>query len=439
VDWPTYLGSNARTGYNGSETTLTAANFGTLPTTPKWTVHTGGPVSTQAVVANNLVYWGSWDGWMHARTFAGVDKWDMFLGHENPPCIAYVSPPGIVSTPTVVTTTVKQNGSNVNKSVMFVGGPDGRVYALDALTGTKIWSSPVLGGSSPPNYLWSSLAYFNGSLFIGIASYGDCPIVQGKFVKLDALTGQSVQSFSVVTACAEAGIWSSPAVDESTGMVYIPTGGYNGSCGMQPYTSSILEFRASDFTLQHHWQVPNNLNVFDGDFGTTPILFDYTINGTPRHLLGVVAKSGNYFVLDRDTLTLVWVTKIAVAGDDPPSNFGSISPSSFDGTTLYVAGGKTTINGTSCIGSVSALNPATGAFKWRHCLNSAAVLGAVTGIPGVIIVGQGTDINVINAVSGQTIWFFRDPQGGRVYAGATVTNGMMFTSNNNGNFYAWGF
>lgn len=57
-----------------------------------------------------------------------------------------------------------------------------------------------------------------------------------------------------------------------------------------------------------------------------------------------------------------------------------------------MAGGYTTINGTSCQGSLRALNPATGAFLWQDCLTTGHVLGAVTAVPGLAVVGAGPDI-----------------------------------------------
>ena len=61
----TYRGDLGRTGYYPSQTGVTAANVGTLNL--HWTDATGGVGSyAQPIVANNLVYWGDWNGVEHA-------------------------------------------------------------------------------------------------------------------------------------------------------------------------------------------------------------------------------------------------------------------------------------------------------------------------------------------------------------------------------------
>ena len=103
----------------------------------------------------------------------------------------------------------------------------------------------------------------------------------------------------------------------------------------------------------------------DADFGGTPTLFTATINGAPRALVGAINKDGLFFAWDRNNLAAgpVWQSTIA----DPSGSPRSIVSASCDGTRLYVGGGGATINGTSCYGNISALDPATGAFIWRSC------------------------------------------------------------------------
>ena len=71
--WATYLGSNARTGFNAAETTIhttTAANLKLL-----WKVRTLGHVSSEPLLVNGVLYWGC-DGVKHATDPAtGQDHW----------------------------------------------------------------------------------------------------------------------------------------------------------------------------------------------------------------------------------------------------------------------------------------------------------------------------------------------------------------------------
>ena len=78
-DWSTYLGNNARSGFNGSETIITSATAPTLKM--HWKLNAGAKITTQPVEANNLIYWGSWDGYEHATNPAtGKDVWTANLG-----------------------------------------------------------------------------------------------------------------------------------------------------------------------------------------------------------------------------------------------------------------------------------------------------------------------------------------------------------------------
>src|ERR1700724_1160765 len=79
--------------------------------------------------------------------------------------------------------------------------------------------------------------------------------------------------------------------------------------------------------------------VQNSDFGSTPTLFTATINGNLTSLLGVANKNGIYYALKRDALGSgpVWEDTIANGGQCPECGDGSISPSAWDGTTLYAA------------------------------------------------------------------------------------------------------
>jgi outer membrane protein assembly factor BamB len=135
----------------------------------------------------------------------------------------------------------------------------------------------------------------------------------------------------------------------------------------------------------------------------------------------------------------VWTAKIGVLGFCPPCGQGSISPSAFDGTKLYVASDNTTINGISCQGSLRALNPATGDFIWQTCLTVGPVLGAVTVIPGVAVVTQGNTVSLIATDNGQILNNLVDTSNfSRYFSAVTISHGKLFVGNMNGKFFAYG-
>ena len=75
-DWPSFL--LGRGGFNSSETTITTATV--LSLTRSWTAHAGGGISSEPVVVDGTVYWGSWDGYEHATSITGQARWSTSLG-----------------------------------------------------------------------------------------------------------------------------------------------------------------------------------------------------------------------------------------------------------------------------------------------------------------------------------------------------------------------
>src|SRR5437762_9336132 len=58
-DWPMYLAGPGRSGYNSAETVINKTTAPNLVL--HWQYHSGGNISTQPVVVNGMIYWGSWD------------------------------------------------------------------------------------------------------------------------------------------------------------------------------------------------------------------------------------------------------------------------------------------------------------------------------------------------------------------------------------------
>lgn len=426
TDWTTYQHDNARSGYQPSDPAINASSVGTMA--PKWIFRANDTISSQAIAANGLIYWGSWDGLEHATNPAtGTDVWSTYLGDEtNSNC----SPPhlGVASTATIAT--IKINGKS--QPTLFVGGGNGSYYALNANTGKIIWSVPF--GSPMQGYFsWSSPLLYGGSIYVGISSTGDCPLVPGKIVKMNATNGTQQAVFATTPpGCPGAGIWTSPTVDESTGNVYVTTGtDGGGACGQsEPYAQAVLQL-TRNLSLIASWKPPQSQQIIDGDFGGTPTLFTARINGTSKQLVGAANKNGIYYAFNRKNIGNgpVWESQTIATSDD------TIASSAWDGSALYVAGHNTIINGSSCEASIRAIDPSTGNFLWSDCVSGGAAEGAVTAIPGVVIEGIGSVIYAVSSSTGQILWQFQDTSFHWFYSPAMVSNGALYIGNSDGNFY----
>ncbi len=219
------------------------------------------------------------------------------------------------------------------------------------------------------------------------------------------------------------------------------TGNPDTCSAPEPYASAVIKLHASNLAFVDSWQVPPAQSVDDSDFGSPPILFTAKLGGVSRPLVGAADKNGRYYAFLRGAISAgpVWMKRIAKGGGCPECGLGSIAPSSWDGSTLYVAGGHTTIHGTNCQGSVRALNPATGAFLWEHCLTGGPVLAAVTGVPGVLVVEEGRTFVVIKAVTGKTLFSYTDAKQITVFYGsASISNGVLYVGSFDGTLYAFG-
>ncbi len=432
-DWTTYLQGNNRSGWS-PETGLT-------PTTAKklhlaWKVSDSGGTYTgvfsQPTVANNTVYWGSFDGYERATDTSGHLLWKTNLGITVPGSTSGCVPDEAGVTSTATYTSDVAIGSV--KNVLYVGGGDSKVYALNAATGAVLWSH--LTGPNPSYFVWSSPLVYGNSVYIGVASYGDCPLVQGQLLQLNRTTGAVQHAFNVVpSGCIGGGIWSSPTIDTAAGTIYVTTGTPPPPCGdNSPLAPAMVELRASDLSFVGSWTLPLSQQLTDADFGATPTLFTANIGGTTENLVGAINKNGIYYAFKRDALGAgpIWTTRIAYGGGCPQCSSGDAASSAWDGTTLYV-GGDTTNGGS---GSINALNPATGAFIWQHIYTDGFVLGGVSGAAGgIIAVGEGNNISVVSAATGNPVYTYTGGTG-PFWGPPSIANGVVYEGDMAGHLYA---
>ncbi len=420
-DWTTYMAGIERSGFNKNETTINPATAPQLQL--YWSVKAAATIFSQPIVANGMIYWGSWDGFEHATDLSGKQVWKDDLGTSRTACTNDV---GVLNTATVAPVVIE----GTSTSVVFIGGGNGHLYALNAATGATIWSTAL--GSSPDNFLWSSPILYNGSVYEGVSSIGDCPLIQGKLVQLDAATGKITHTFDTVpNGCVGASIWGSPTIDAADDSIYFATGN-GGPCSRnEPYAEALVKLRTANLSFLDAWSVPQSARMSDGDFGSTPTLFKATIGGMVRHMVGLVNKNGYYYAFDRTAIGHGPVWQRVIGGQN------TIAPSAWDGTHLYVGGQEVTINGKKCAGSVKALNPATGGPVWEHCLGNGAVTGAVTLAPGIVVVSEGLSVLVLATANGRTL--FRYTSRTEHFLGpASIANGVLYIGSEKGTLYAFG-
>ncbi|HEY4037118.1 MAG TPA: PQQ-binding-like beta-propeller repeat protein [Ktedonobacteraceae bacterium] len=420
-DWSMYLHDLQRTAAT-DDRALSTTNASQL--SKLWTFKTGGTIAASAAVVDGTVYVGSWDGYEYALDqMTGTLKWKTFLGVTHPR--AGCDPPtaGVTSS------------AAVQNNVLYVGGGDSYWYALNAKTGAILWKvftgdNSATGG----HYNWSSPLLYNGYAYIGVASEGDCPLVQGQLLQVSLSTHQITNHFNMVPdGQIGGGVWTSPSIDPATNSIFMSTG--TRSIESQQLAQAVVVLDASTLALKSSWPLPEAEAIGDSDFDTTPILFN-DAHGTP--LVAAINKNGYLYVFNRNNVHQgpVWKQLIAIAGMCPVCELSSVSSNTFAQDTLYVAAGDSKIDGQTFRGSVEALDPTTGTFLWNHGSIDGPVIGALAYANGLIVDGGGTDVEVLDATTGARLYSYNTNN--QIYAAPIVSHGQIFVGTTDGAMYAFG-
>lgn len=432
TDWPAYL-FGPRHPSTSASTLITPANAGSLVkawsfTSPKPTMSgqpSGGFVASP-IVSGGRVFIGSNTGVFYAlNETTGAIAWSRFLGFvPRSTCNAR----GIASTATVAVDPV------TFKSTVYVSSGDGYLFALDAATGSVVWKSVIALQSATQNdyFDWSSPTVANGSVYIGVSSQCDTPLIRGGIKRYDQATGAlAAEYFSVPSGAIGASVWSSVAVTATA--VYVTTGNVKpGSITGDAY--AIVKLDPFTLVRKGKYTVPGGDRVPDSDFGGSPTVFP---SGGVQ-TVGACNKGGFFYAVRASDMSLRW--KVRVGNGSPEGTSSCLAAAVWDGSRLFLAGPTTSITGTTYPGSVLRVDPLTGASIWQ-----TGVGGAVIGTPslngsGVIAVpiysndATQSGTVLVNATDGSIVRFIA---GGKQFAQPTFAGGYLFTAAQSGPVTAW--
>jgi outer membrane protein assembly factor BamB len=397
-----------RTFSSSCASPITKATVATL--VPAWYVDTARPVTATPVVADGVLYVGSWEAVMYAidaRT--GSVRWR----HFSPPA------PGATYGPIVSSAALADVpfDDGVHRLVVFGSGP--RVYALDASDGHEVWLHDASAGLPDNATEYESSPLVSGDVvLIGRDTHDEDGTrtggVRGGLVALDVRTGAVRWTFEPeqdqgARGCG--GIWGSPALDPASNRVFVGTANCpHDEVPWTPFTNAVVALDATSGLPVWRFR-PNEPPDDDTDFGATPNVF---VDGQGRPTVGAGKKDGTYYALDAATGQERWRAHV----QDPAHGIGGFigSPAVVDGTVV----GGTAIGAPPYFHGIDAT---TGAVRFSSgLLPSYAASGGVNGI--VFNAALDTLLKAYDAATGQLLW--TGPLGAPGSSGPAIYDDMVF-------------
>ena len=225
---------------------------------------------------------------------------------------------------------------------LFTNTHDRRLLAVDALTGESCadfgdnGQVTLHGHGQPADMISNSSAPLAASGLVITGStvvdfhYARAP--RGTVQAYDSLTGELRWQFDPLEGHAGSGganVWAPMSVDESLGLVYLPTSApspdYYGvnRPGTNRYANSVVALDLASGAVRWHFQHVRH-DLWDYDTPAQPILFDWNKHGDSVPALAQPTKQGFVFVLDRRTGESLWeITEQPVPPSQVPGEIAS--------------------------------------------------------------------------------------------------------------------
>lgn len=319
AEWHGVNGDSNETGFSRLKQ-VTPANVARLGLA--WTLDLPGEATLQAapvVVDGTLYFTGSLGKVYAVDGTSGKIRWtfDPKIWEHNPTKMNFAFG--------------ANRGVAYDNGRIFAAALDGRLFALDAKTGAKLWEAETTDPKNGQTITGAPRA-FAGKVIIGQAGadFG----MRGYVSAWDQATGKKLWHFNVVPSSPEAnkgdeamemaaktwngefwkkgggggGPWDSMTYDAELNRVYVGTANaydYDPEArspggGDNLFTASIVALDADTGKYLWHYQV-NPRDSWDYDSTQQMTLATLTIDGKPRKVLMQAPKNGFFYVIDRES------------------------------------------------------------------------------------------------------------------------------------------
>jgi len=375
-------------------------------------------------------------------------------------------------------------GVTIDNGNIYAGTVDNQLVSLNAKTGALNFAVSIINGvvGSFANYTGAQatpLAY-NGRIIIGetLGNNGVRGLVRAFnetngnllwtfYTTPPAPINATNQSFYLNTwgtngtfgcLCGGGTLWSVPAVDPATGIIYFGTGSPHPGGNIKNfdarspnpsytnlYSNSVLALNSTTGQMIWYYQV-DPADPRDADEGMPVQLFTTTINGVPTEVVGSGGKSGYYTVLNAKTGALVWQVGVGIHfnEDAPPGTGLLIYPGSGGGVNTFSAFNPSTNEVFTTAdnspdgpcnpcppqnSTLYALNASTGATLWS--LNMVGLGSGTTTTNSLVFMENAHYFYALDALTGTVIWKQFDSSGGNPptwfsWGAPSITDGLVF-------------
>ena len=391
----------------------------------RWSYDLGGVVNAQPLYADGVVFAGSERG-----QFAAIDAetgspiWTRTVSTVDTICSDV--PEGIhgVSATPVI---------DRERGTIWVAGGDGRVWAFDMASGRKRRGWPVEVGRKA-EHIWGALTLSGDRLLVATASHCDNAFYTARLVALDPDSGKRLRRWLPVGHARGGGIWGwGGVVADPAGDLFVATGNaqYPRPENYRYAEHVVRLSRQLRVKQSHHPRLPK---LDDNDFGGSPILF--RAQGCPRQL-AVVHKNGQVFLYDRDRIGRGPRQRIQVGSKEAFIGLGTHAwwPAE---RMLYVANGST---GDYEQGLVALRIDSTCRLRlaWQQPVGKEPTWPSSPVVANGIVAfgdGSGERLHIFDALDGTALWDSGDATGD-LYGAPTIADGWVFAPSWDQQVHAW--
>ncbi|WP_420593991.1 PQQ-binding-like beta-propeller repeat protein [Deinococcus sp.] len=414
-----------------SSTGINAQNVAGLKLS--WSFAPGAEVSATPLTDGNSVFVADWDGNAYAiNAKTGRPLWTTKLQTSMKMWPWH----GFAGT-----------GALTDKAYI-VASAEGYAFALDKQSGKVLWKTDF----APNDQYAGSISHLlvnpaDGLVYIGVSSVSEPvsemmekmgkafkPTSRGRVVALNTSTGNTAwEKYLTDPDKNGTSMWSSFALDKATDTLFFTTGNsYSGTPGNMEDAMVAANARSGEIkwvtqTFKDDVWLPVSPDGPDYDFGAGPQLFEASIGGQVKQLVGGGSKSGIYWAFDRQTGAVVWKTVIGYGA----KGGGIDSEASVGPDGLYVWSNNSYTYDLDPVThpiTIKALDLATGTAQWtRPKVQPAGTTSAGFLANDVYLVGTlDGKIRAYRSSDGQNIW--TSPAHGSISAPLSVVGNTLYFS-----------